>query len=275
MLLRIVLFLGLGLVLAGFGAAGWQYWQSLPAATDVVVVEDAPDEAAASAPPEVVAVAPSADVAEPGQVWLISKGGGLVPRRDARAFLQQGKYVEDRALRMALRLPLTALLSDGEGLPGTPYLEAFAEVRASVAGARVCAPLLAAWAAGCAVQDASLREGGFDPATMTAIFDVTTVFTLKPEAEPLPDLSTRVFIDDPIRIEADQVGAASATPEDFLTYVVKAVGGLCQNEQAAGHPCRVLDMTVGWTAPGEASATVRVGRLGPLPKGLYPAPPLF
>ena len=152
--------------------------------------------------------------------------------------------------RVALRLPLTALLSDGEGLPGTPYLEAFAEVRASVAGARVCAPLLAAWAAGCAVQDASLREGGFDPATMTAIFD-------------------------PIRIEADQVGAASATPEDFLTYVVKAVGGLCQNEQAAGHPCRVLDMTVGWTAPGEASATVRVGRLGPLPKGLYPAPPLF
>lgn len=219
MLIRVVLFLGIGLVLAAFGAAGWQYWQSLPAASDVEIVEMPAEDAAPddpAAPPEEVAAAPEPDVAEPGQVWLISQGGGLVPRDDARAFLQQGKFVRQREVSMSLRLPLLALLSEGEGLPGDAYLEAFAEVRAGVAGARLCAPLLAAWAQGCAVHAASLRDDSYDPATQTAEFDVSAVFTLKPETAPLPDLSARTFTTDRLNVDAEDVGAAAASPEAYL-----------------------------------------------------------
>ena len=278
MLIRVVLFLGIGLVLAAFGAAGWQYWQSLPAASDVEIVEMPAEDAAPddpAAPPEEVAAAPEPDVAEPGQVWLISQGGGLVPRDDARAFLQQGKFVRQRGVSMSLRLPLSALLSEGEGLPGDAYLEAFAEVRAGVAGARLCAPLLAAWAQGCAVHAASLRDDSYDPATQTAEFDVSAVFTLKPETAPLPDLSARTFTTDRLNVDAEDVGAAAASPEAYLAEVVAAASAACAAEQAAGHACRVLGMQVGWRSPQEATASIRLGKLGPLPKGLYPAPPLF
>ncbi|MFZ1467542.1 MAG: hypothetical protein WAT09_01035 [Paracoccaceae bacterium] len=271
MLLRIIVFLGLGLVLAGFGAAGWQYWQGLPVASDVVVVEAPLAETADDSDADTKAET----AIEPGQAWLISAAGGLVPRRDARAFLQQGKFVENRDVTLSVRLPLSSLLSLGEGLPGEPYLEAFAEVRAGVAGQQLCQLMQAAWAKDCALYQVQLKDKSYDPQTQTAVFLVGAVYTQKAEAQALPDLSTRVFVDQRVRSDADKAGPAAATPAAFMAYVIKTAGEICAVDKAADRPCRVLGMSVEWMDPTQVSSTIRVGRLGPLPKGIYPAPPLF
>jgi hypothetical protein len=265
MVLRIVVFLGVGLVLLGFGAAGWQYWQSLPQADAVVVVEEPEDESAA--PPAEVAAAPSEDIVEPGQKWLISEGGGLVPRRDARAYLQQSKFVKDRTLVFRLRLPLTSLLSDGEALPADPYREAFAEVRAAVAAAGVCDSLQAAWVRDCALVSADLQDGSYDPESQTATFRVELAFTLKAGAEPLPDLGTRAFSKDVWEVQLPE----KESPQKLLEAAIEDVAFACS--QAAG--CRVMSMNLTWESPKQANGTITFGALMPLPKGVFPAPPLF
>ena len=273
MLLRVVLFFGVGLILAGFGAAGWQYWQSLPQATAVVAAETAasPMPKALSAPPAAL----GADDAKAGQTWLISSGGGLVPRKDARNFLAQHKFHENRDLRFQFRAPLTTLLSEGEVLPGEVYREAFAEVRAMAAATNVCAPLLQSWAQGCAVHSAALVDESYDPATQSAEFVVDVVFTLKPEAKPMPDLATRSFRSSYLRLDQADAFATSATPEAFLTYAVEAGVKACATWTANGDPCRVMQMSLEWESPEKAAGHVVIGALGPLPKGVIPAPPLY
>jgi hypothetical protein len=277
MLIRVVLFLGVGMVLAAFGAAGWQYWQTMPTSVQVdvsdVEVVDAPEDGAEA--PDLAKAAPAEDVADPGQAWLVSNTGGLVSRRDARAFLQQAKFVENRAVTMTVRVPLTSLLSQGEALPGAPYVEAFAEVRAAGAGAMICGPMVAAWAQGCVVSRAELVDGTYDPQTQTAEFRVGAVFTIKAEAEPLPDLSTRAFSTEFLRLDDGDAGVDSSTPQAFLAQVVALAGNTCAIEQAAGSPCRVMTVSVDWHAPDKADAQIQIGTLGPLPKGVFSAPPLF
>ena len=274
MLIRVVLFLGVGLVLAAFGAAGWQYYQSLPVsvAADVEVVE-APEEGAD--PPKPAKSAPAEDVADPGQAWLVSDTGGLVPRRVARVFLQQSKFVKDRDVTMTVRVPLETLLSAGEALPGAPYVEAFAEVRAGVVGNFICAPMVAAWAQGCAVSAAELVDGSYDPQSQTAEFRLGVVYTMKAEAVPLPDLSTRAFTTESMRMEEDDPGVDASTPQAFLAQAVALAGSTCAMEQAADTPCRIMSMSVSWSAPDRADARFEFGTLGPLPAGVFPAPPLF
>lgn len=273
MLLRIVLFLGLGLILAGFGAAGWQYWQSLPQAQ--VAKTETPEGAG---PPALRVVASSPAGAVDGtatQTWLISAGGGLVPRDDARNFLAQHKFDETRGLRFQFRAPLSALLSEGEVLPGEMYREAFAEVRAMAAATRMCEPLLQAWAQGCAVHSADLVEDSYDPATATAAFLVNVVFSLKTDAVPLPDLATRSFRSDYLRFDEKDAFAATATPEEFLAYAVQAGISACTLWTANGDPCRVMQMSLVWESPERVAGQVEIGALGPLPKGVFPAPPLY
>ena len=277
MLLRVVLFLGVGLVLAAFGAAGWQYWQSLPAAPQIEVVEVEEIEVVedTAKAPDTAEAEPDEDLIEPGQAWLISDMGGLVPRRDAQNFLQQGKFVKNRTVSLRVRLPLTALLSEGEALPGDTYLLAFAEVRAGVAGAKLCAPLVATWAQGCAISDVGLVDDSYDAATQTVLFEVTAPFTLKPESEPLPDLATRSFTGDYLSSRKLPVVAQRDTPEEFLAGVAASIGAHCAAAQAAGRTCRVMSVSVGWNSPTEADFNANFGELGPLPKGMYTAPPLY
>lgn len=272
MLLRIVLFAGLALILAGFGAAGWQYWQSLPQAA--AEVAGAP---AASPAPKAVSAAPTGAATGPEQKWLISAGGGLVPRDDARNFLAQHKFDEKRGLRFQFRAPLSALLNEGEALPGEVYHQAFAEVRAMAVATRVCEPLLQVWAQGCAVASAELVEDSYDPVTVSASFLVNVVFSLKTDAVPLPDLATRSFRTDYMRFDQDDTFAAAATgsPEEFLAFAVDAGVRACTIWTANGDPCRVMQMSLAWESPEEASGHVEIGALGPLPKGVIPAPPLF
>ncbi|MEZ5796397.1 MAG: hypothetical protein R3D63_02155 [Paracoccaceae bacterium] len=277
MLLRVVLILGIGLVLAGFGAAGWQYWQSSSEVetASAEVGAGAPEVAGeAQAAPQVVAAAPAAATGAgngAGQDWMISEGGGLVPRGEVRNFLVQDRFVEERRLRFRLRVPLTALVSAGEQLPAEVYREAFAEVRAGVVGADLCAPLLAAWAAGCALQAASLDEGSYDPATGTAAFDVTLVYAMQPEAQALPDLATRSLVMEYLRLTPEAGSAGTETPQAFLAAAVEAAGAACAGRDA----CRVMGLALSWDSPADLGGMVQLGALQPLPKGVFPAPPLF
>ncbi|MGB4826748.1 MAG: hypothetical protein WBP18_05645, partial [Paracoccaceae bacterium] len=258
MLLRIVLFLGLGLVLAGFGAAGWQYWQSLPAASDVVVVEEPAAEEGA-APPEQAEATPDEVVIEPGQNWLISETGGLVPRRDVRVFLQQSKFVKDRRLTFRLRAPLSALLSPGEALPDKIYQEAFAEVRASAVAKDLCVPLLNGLAEQCALASAQMDDDSYDPATETAVFRLVLVYTLKPGADPLPDLGTRSLRIDTMDVDLTR----SKSPQALLEKAVAQAGYAC----VEGFHCRLMNMDLSWDSPDRASGRMTFGGLIPLPEG--------
>lgn len=280
MLLRVVLFLGVGLVLAAFGAAGWQYYQGLPAtsaapaavaAADVEVIEEAPAEdadAAAEATDTAEAdMAEAEDVADPGQSWMISDSGGLVSRRVARNYLAQDKFVKDRTLNFSLRLPLTQLLSAGEALPADPYRQAFAEVRAAGAAAGFCEIMQAAWAKECRVTSADLQKESYDPATMTAMFRVEIAFTLKPAAEPLPDLGTRALSQAVWQVQLPKTD----TPQQLLANAVDGVAYAC----IAGSHCRVMGMNLVWEDKSRAHGNVTFGALMPLPKGVFPAPSLY
>jgi hypothetical protein len=271
MLLRIVLFLGVALFLAAGGTAGWQYWHSLPQA-----VAEAPE--AGSAAPKLLS-APPARAEDTGskaeQSWLISAGGGLVPRDQARNFLAQHRFDENRWVLFRFRAPLAALLAEGEALPDPVYHLAFAEIRSKAVAARLCEPLLQAWAQGCAVHATDLVDDTYDPATVTAEFEVQIVFSLKPDPLPLPDLAARSFRTEGLGFDQDLAAGFAATPEAFLAYGVDLGDRACAVWKASGEPCRVMRMLLHWQSPFKASGRVEVGALGPLPKGVYAAPPLY
>ena len=80
-MLRALILAGVSLMLIGFGAAGWQYWQGM--ATEdpaVVATPSSPD-----------------DLGDAPQSWLISPTGGATPLADVRAYLVQGRSVPDRS----------------------------------------------------------------------------------------------------------------------------------------------------------------------------------
>jgi len=75
-MLRVLIGTGVLLMAVGFGAAGWQYWQTMPKTA-----------AASEATTDVVTTAPVAASPTARQGWLISPTGGLVPQGDVRPFL--------------------------------------------------------------------------------------------------------------------------------------------------------------------------------------------
>ncbi len=209
------------------------------------------------------------------QNWLISAGGGLVPREDVRNFLAQHKFDETRGLRFQFRAPLSALLSEGEVLPDHVFAEAFAEVRAMAIATRLCEPLLQAWAQGCAVTSAELVDESYERVTQTAEFLVNVVYTLKPEAKPLPDLGTRSFRSDYVRFDQDDAFVNAATPETLLASAIETATLSCRVLIADDQPCRVMQMSLIWENAEKAAGHVEIGVLGPLPQGVFPAPPLY
>jgi hypothetical protein len=277
MLVRIVLFLGLSLVLFAGGAVGWQWWQGQPVvlpaqtATAESPAAAAPD-APASAAPLLGLVGAIEPVSAPAQSWLITPGGGLVDRDTVKAWLRQDRLVEERYVDISFSAPLTALLAPGEALPAPVYRQVFADIRASALAADLCAPLVATLASACAVHLARAPEGSLSEDGESAVFGFRLVFTQKAEADPLPDLATRILMRDYVNpLSADPAAEARLTPTAALASALAGVIAACPPD---GSHCRLLRLSLQWEGPGRAQSRAEIAWLAPLPPGMYPAPPL-
>lgn len=249
-MLRLLIGTGVLLMTVGFGAAGWQYWQSLPAA------------------PAAEPVAVAEVTAPPPQNWLISPTGGLVPRDDVLTYLAQGGFVPGRTVTVTRTAALTDLLAEGEKLPEAPYLEVLADIRAPRVADTLCGVLLETIAADCAINSARVVEGSADPVMGTARFRIELVYRLKAEESELPDLAAHVLKTDYVPVDL-----AGLTIEAALLETVTAGQAACQGE-GIGQMCRIMRLSLDWTPGGAVSARAEIGWLDPLPEGMFVAPPL-
>ncbi len=254
-MLKLVIGLGVTLMLVGFGAAGWQYVQTLPQ-TEVAAGADA---GAAPKPEQ--------------QDWLISPSGSLVPRESVLGYLAQDRFVERRTVVITQRAPLESLLADGEKLPEAPYLQVLADIRAPKVAAGACAALQEVLAQDCALHSARAVADSVDRATGTAEFRIELAYRLKPTDDALPDLSDRVFDTKAVDLsfEAGQEGAG--TVPDMIRASAKAAIDACAAQRRT-EACRVLRMDLTWQGDGAGVSRIELGALSRLPKGIFPAPPL-
>ncbi len=255
-MLRFLIGTGVLLMAVGFGAAGWQYWQSMPAAPD----------------PQEVAV-PQGPVAVARPEWLISATGGLVPPDDVRAYLTQDRFVPGRMATIIRTAPLTALLTEGETLPELPYLQVFADIRATRLAEGLCPVLLSQIAQDCALHAARVVDGSVDAVRGTARFRIELAYRLKPDAADLPDLAAHVFVPQPVVWQAPAGTPALGTAETALAAVIDAALAGCA-DAAAGQSCRILGLSLNWAPGTPVTAQARIGWLSPLPDGMFPAPSL-
>ncbi len=280
-MLRLLIGTGLALMVLGFGAAGWQYWASLPAAPATQDPSAQPADAA---------------LAQGG--WLVSPTGGLIPRDDVRAYLAQDRLVPGRSVTVTHTAPLTALLAEGQTLPAQPYLQVFADIRAPRMAEGLCPVLLASVAQDCAIHSARVVPDSVDPVRGTARFRIELAYRLKPEADPLPDLGAHVFLseilavgDDPAAVTvpapeeaaepaeddaapaevANPLAAASVT--DALAALVATVVQTCSDAEDR-QACRLLSLSLDWAPGTPGFGQGRVGWLEPLPEGMLLAPSL-
>ncbi|WP_309668408.1 hypothetical protein [Tabrizicola sp.] len=264
MLLKIIIGLGVMLMLAGFGAAGIQYWQGLPDQGGVV---------AEASDPGAEPVEEDAATAKPKQTWLVSPTGGLVRRDDVLTYLAQERFVPSRTVAITRVVALQDLLVAGEKLPEQPYLQVLADIRAPMAATGACAVLLEELVADCAVQSARVVEDSVDLLAGTVRIRVELVFRLKPDAEELPDLSARAFSTDIVDLTFDAGTEGAGTVGDLLLSTVRAAQTACKAQKRT-EACRVMRMDVTWEGDGAGTAQAVIGSLARLPKGMYPAPPL-
>lgn len=253
-MLRLLIGTGVLLMSVGFGAAGWQYWQSLP--------KSAPADPVAAA---VAAPAPSR------QTWLISPTGGLVPQEEVQTYLAQERFVPGRRLRLEREANLADLLAEGEKLPEPAFLEVLADIRAPKVAEGLCG-VLASVAQDCAVNRARVVEGSVDQARGTARFQLELVYRLKDESE-LPDLAAHVLRSDLVRLDMDPAAEGSSSAEMAVGALLDQVAAACSAE-TVGEICRPMELSVVW-APGQpAQGRARIAWLDPLPEGMFVAPPL-
>lgn len=254
-MLRLLIGTGVLLMAVGFGAAGWQYWQTLPK----------------SAPAEPVAAAVAAPV-PPRQTWLISPTGGLVPQEEVRTYLAQERFVPGRRLRIERQANLSDLLADGEKLPEPAFLEVLADIRAPKVAEGLCDVLLASLAQDCAVNRARVVEGSVDQVQGTARFQLELVYRLKDEAE-LPDLAAHVLRSEMVLLDIEAGTEAGGSAELALRALLDQVTAACAAD-TAGEACRPMELSVVW-APGQpVQGRGRIAWLDPLPEGMFVAPPL-
>jgi hypothetical protein len=258
-MLRLLIGTGLLLMTVGFGAAGWQYWQSMPKAA---ATEDA------TPPTTVQAVAPPAR-----QSWLISPTGGLIAQDDVRAFLVQERFVPGRALRVLRQANLVDLLAEGEKLPDAPFLQVLADIRARRVAEGLCEVLTQSIAQDCAVNSARVVEDSVDAAAGTAMFRLELVYRLKEVGAGLPDLAAHVLRSDVVRLDLEPGAAGTATPDAALEAVIAAVVAACEAE-AVGEVCRPMRLDLDWAPGSPVFARAEIAWLDPLPKGMFVAPPL-
>lgn len=259
-MLRLLIGTGVVLMTVGFGAAGWQYWQSLPRS------ETAAPSAAASAAAE-------AALAPVRQNWLISPTGGLVRQDDVRAYLAQDGFAPDRVVRMQLQANLADLLAAGEKLPEPAFLQVLADIRAPKVAERLCPVLQQTLAQDCAVQSARVVDGSVDLVQGTAQFQIELVFRLKDDGVELPDLAAHVLRKDVVRLDLDAGAEGTASPEAALLATLATVAEACAAD-GVGKICRPMQLGLDWTPGQPVSARAEIAWLDPLPKGMFVAPPL-
>jgi hypothetical protein len=189
-MLRLLIGTGLLLMALGFGAAGWQYWQTLPQAEAATATEAAPDNAPDNASGQADEVRPEARPVR--QSWLIAPTGGLVAQSDVRAYLAQDRFVPERTVEVTLQAPLAALISEGEKLPEPTFLQVLADIRAPKIAEGLCNRMRQTIAADCAVNAARALEDSVDAAAGTARFRVELVYRMNEDSIELPDLAAHV-----------------------------------------------------------------------------------
>lgn len=247
-MLRVLIGTGLLLMVVGFGAAGWQYWQSTAG----------PDQRN-----------PGSDAAT--DVWLGTPTGGIVPAEVTAAFLTQDRFVPERIATITREAPLAALLRDGEALPAPVFLEVMADIRAPILAEGLCPVLTGLIAKDCAVHAARVVPGSVDPAQGTARFRFELAYRLKPDGAELPDLSGLIFDTQDVEVGIAPEDTPSTTVEAALAAVIDTGQSACVSD-SAGLPCRIIDLTLDWAPGVPFSGVARIGWLAPLPDGVYPAP---
>ena len=263
-MLRLLIGTGLMLMAVGFGAAGWQYWQGLPTA------QPAPESSPAADPAGTVSTG-----------WLISPTGGIVPREDALAYLEQSRLVPGRSLTVLRTAPLADLLEDGESLPAAAFLEVMADIRAPRMAEGLCAALTADLAELCALNAARVEPGSIDLQRGTARFRLELVFLPRAGEDEGndPDPLSRVFRTERLPWPGSP-GAEDTAALDRAATIQAAVAALAADARGAcdrppaGQACRILDMALEWSPDAPPQGEVRIGWLDPLPRGLVTAPSL-
>lgn len=260
-MLRLLIGTGVLLMAIGFGAAGWQYWQTLPRGEVAAAEDPAP---AAGTP------APSPTIQR--QSWLISASGGLVRQDDVRAYLAQERFAETRMVTVTRQARLAELLAEGETLPQPEYLQVLADIRAPKVAEGLCAVLVQSFATDCAVNAARVVEGSVDPVAGTARFRLELAYRL-PDTAELPDLAAHVLRDDTaaLTLEAGAEGTASAEAALAMALSVGAEACAAQKEAQL---CRVVQVMLDWAPDRPVQMRARIAWLAPLPKGMFTAPPL-
>lgn len=273
-MLRVLIITGATLMLVGFGAAGWQYWRSLP--DDPIPAEaEAGLEAEVGVGPDltspVAGLAGRAPTVLP-QSWPISPTGGAVAVADVRAFLVQDRSVPDRSAVITLTAAIGDLVSEGEALPDPVYLEVFADIRAPLLAEGLCPVLTKGIARLCVVNSARVVKGTIDAARGTARFRIELSYGLGPDAGALPDLAAHV-LDQKAADLPPEAAAGHATAEAALASLTETATAACPAEKD-GQACRVLRLSLDW-APGQpAAGQAQIGWLRPLPDSMRVAPPL-
>lgn len=246
-MLRVLIGTGLLLMAVGFGAAGWQYWQGLPA-----TATPSAREATAAAPD--------------GQVWMISPTGAVVPEADSRAYLIQDRLTPERIARLVVTASLNDLLIEGEKLPAVPFREVLADIRAPRLGQDLCPILMAELALTCSVHSAGVVAGSVNAARSEARFVVELAYRQDVAAKPLPDLAAHVLRRETVQPDAE-VAPLPASATAALAELVAATVAACAAEERAA-TCRVLDMTLDWAPGTSGQASARIGWLEPIPRGM-------
>lgn len=253
-MLRLLIATGLALMAVGFGAAGWQYWQDMPAAP---TAEDAQGVARPADP----------------QVWLILPTGGIVPDQDSRAYLVQDRLVPDRIARLTVTARLDDLLVEGEKLPATPYLQVLADIRAPRVGQTLCPILTAGLALTCTVHSARVLPGSVNPVRGEARFAVKLAYRQNVTGVALPDLAAHVLRTEVVQPDP-VVQPPPASAESALTELVATAVAACAAEDRAAPSCRVLGLEVDWSPGAPRKGEARIGWLAPLPDGMSSLPPI-
>jgi hypothetical protein len=259
-MLRVLIGSGVLLMAVGFGAAGWQYWKTMPNAEAAPAVAEAGPEAA-PAPAKAI------------QGWLISPTGGLIPQDDVRAYLAQDRFVPGRTLRVVRQASLASLLAEGEKLPDPAFLQVLADIRAPRVAEGLCAVLIQSIAEDCAVNAARVVEDSVDPAAGTAMFGLELVYRLKDTGAELPDLAAHVLKSDIVRLELDAGAEGTASPDAALQAALAAITTACEAD-GVGEACRPMRVDLDWAPGRSVSARAEIAWLDPLPKGMFVAPPL-
>lgn len=259
-MLRILLGTGVLLMAVGFGAAGWQYWQSLPKAEPVAAAEE---QAAEPLPQRSVE----------RQRWLISPTGGLIPQDEVQAYLAQERFAPRRTVVMSLQANLADLLAEGEKLPEVAYLQVLADIRAPRVAEGLCGVMRQSFAADCAVNSARVVEESVDPAAGTARFRVELVYRLDQGADEMPDLAAHVLRQGGTRLTLDPGTPGTESAEAALGAALAAATEACAAEDV-GKLCRPTQLAVDWRPGAPVEAAAQIAWLSPLPDGMFVAPPL-